>query len=149
MRHTAAWGEECLGDSAEGLTPFVGGEEGLGALGGVPRESAQAQEACPGAGTHAPWRVGCRGSTRLRTQHQILCDLCQVTWAPASVFSPGKWGSVRVHLSVVKLESLAHAKYSGCHRHGIFTPRLTEGVRSGAGEAAEDPPGPYESLIFY
>ena len=27
--------------------------------------------------------------------------------------------------------------------HGIFTPRLTEGVRSGAGGAAEDPPGSY------
>ena len=144
----------CLGGGVSwglrrGTHPIRGGRGGVGGTREGPQGERAGSGSLSGGRDTRPVACGLLGSSRLRTQHQILCDLCQVTWAPASVSSPGKWGSVRVHLSVVKLESLAHAKYSGCHRHGIFTPRLTEGVRSGAGEAAEDPPGPYESLIFY
>lgn len=51
------------------------------------------------------------------------------------------------HSVAVKLESLAHAKALGMPRTCTFTPRLTEGVRSGAGRAAKDPPGSYRKEL--
>lgn len=51
------------------------------------------------------------------------------------------------HSVVVKLESGPRQALGMPRTHGTFTPRLTEGVRSGAGGAAEDPPGSYQKEL--
>lgn len=131
VRHAASAGGHG-GVSAEGLSPLVGGGRSRG-HGRGPGGGAQAQGLVGGQG-HAPWRVGCCGSTQLWSQYQIPCELCQVTWAPASV-SHLENGGQRVSTSQCCGEAGLAAKHSGCHGH---TAPSHHGSRKGTMGAQEE-----------